>query len=166
MMSYFVVSISSFMAAPPGPIIEPESSLEIKNLMEIKFLVICRADILELMRGDNDDPLETFSLLSLEGLSNFSFIFLLTNMFLLASGPLLWFPVSILFNAIIESRDIFMYSPILPMWSEGPQMPRLTFVGSTATSLLHMSVELKDGWVILTILSYYLSSHHSSPSTK
>lgn len=115
MMSYFVVSISSFMAAPPGPIIEPESSLEIKNLMEIKFLVICRADILELTRGDNDDPLETFSLLSLEGLSNFSFIFLLTNVFRLASGPLLWFPVSILFNAIIESRDIFMYSPILPM---------------------------------------------------
>ena len=108
--SYLVVSMSSFMAAPPGPIIEPESSLEIKNLMEIKFLVICRVDVLEFTRGDKDDAL---SLHSLEGLSNLSFIFLLTYTFLLTSLPFLWLPTSILFNAIIESRDIFMYSPIL-----------------------------------------------------
>lgn len=93
------------MAAPPGPIIEPDSSLEIKNLMEIKFLVICLVDVLELIRGDKEEPL---SLQSLDGLSNLSFIFLFTYVFLLTSLLFLWLPTSILFNAIIASRDIFM----------------------------------------------------------
>ena len=103
--------MSSLIAAPPGPIIEPESSLEIKNLREIKFFVICRVDDLEFMRGDKEDALSPNSLV---GLSNFSLIFLLTYMFLLASALILWLPLlSILFSAIMESRDMFMYSPIL-----------------------------------------------------
>ena len=93
------------MAAPPGPIIEPDSSLEIKNLMEIKFLVFCLVDVLELKRGDKEAPL---SLQSLDGLSNLSFIFLFTYVFLLTSLLFLWLPTSILFRAIIVSRDIFM----------------------------------------------------------
>lgn len=49
---YLVKSISSFMAAPPGPIMEPDSSLEIRNLIEMRFLALCLGNARELDREE------------------------------------------------------------------------------------------------------------------
>ena len=66
-------SISSLIAEPPGPIIDPESSLEIKNFIDIKFFTPCREGALfgEIL------GVETLSICGLGTLAILSLIFLL-----------------------------------------------------------------------------------------
>lgn len=99
---HLVIAISSLIAEPLGPIIDPDMALDIKNLIEITFLIV---DSFCGMRGVRD-----LSEGGLEIRNNLSLLFLEILLLLLFKRKS---PLSFLWAKVIESSDWFMYESII-----------------------------------------------------
>ena len=89
---------------------EPDSSFEIRNFIEIRFLALCLGNALELEREELLD-VDILSICCFDSLATLAppFLFELEILFRsLKSLRFPKFPILSLFEEIIESKDIFM----------------------------------------------------------